>query len=230
MNGHQLDYLDTLMHIMCIRASLPEANGKEIRNEIEASFDEDGDLRHHTFVKLAEKGLYNAAQIAKDTPLYEIGFDEPKVIKLTMEWHDPDRYLSGGCPLEDVVRDEASNIVDGGWVDNGIGHYEYGGCPGYHTQIDYEYSINEIEIEWFENFAELMTDEELAEHLATIADEGASVSIKDGDDTAYLKVTDVKVTSITPVTKTYSGKVDGEWKIVETRKLYKYWFIATVGE
>ena len=227
MDGHQTEYMETLTYIL---PDMEEEKLKELLLGIDVSFSEGADFRSHVFIKLAERGFYTEAQEAKNIPLYDISFDEPKVIKLTMEWHDPDRYLCGGMTLEEVVRDEASNIVDGGWVDNGIGHYEYGGCPGYHTQIDYEYEIRAKEVEWFENFSLLMTDEDLADYLATIADEGASVSIKDGDDIAYLTVSNVKAISITPVTKTYRGKVDGEWQITATRKMYKYWFSATVGE
>jgi len=224
MDAHQIEYLDTLMHI------LPEANGKDIRNKIEVSFDKGDDLRHHTFVKLVEMGYWREAEAAKNTPLYDIIFDEPEEYKMLTEWHDPERYLMGDMTLQDVVDDEAEDIIDGGWVDNGIGPYEYGGCPGYHTQIDYEYSINEVEVEWFENFDHPLSDKELAEHLANVKYEGASVSIKDGEGTAPLTVTNVKATSITLVTLNYRGKVDGEWQITATREMYKYWFSATVGE
>lgn len=224
MNVHQTEYLTNVGYL------LPDDVDATIIKQIEASFDDDSDLRHHTFVTLANMGYYDLAAYSKEIPLYDISFDETKVIKLTTEWHNPDRYLSGGCALEEVMRDMASDIVDGGWVDNGIGHYEYAGCPGYHSQIDYEYEIRSAEVEWFEHFAELLTDEEITERLAEIMDEGASVSIKDGDESVGLSVSDLRVTSITPVTKTYSGKVDGEWKVVETRKLFKYWFSATVGE
>ena len=224
MDAHQIEYLDTLMYI------LPEANGKDVRDKIEVSFDEGDDLRHHTFVKLVEMGYLREAEDAKKTPLYDISFDEPQSTKLTLDQHDPERYLGGDMTLQDVVDDEAADIVDGGWVDNGIGHYEYGGCPGYHTQVDYEYSINAVDVEWFEHFAELMNDTELSEHLAGIEEEGASVSIKDGDDIAHLTVSNVKVTSITPINKSYRGEVDGEWRTLETRTLYRYWFSATVGE
>jgi len=224
MDAHQIEYLDTLMHI------LPEANGKDVRNKIEVSFDEGDDLRHHTFVKLVEMGYLREAEDAKKTPLYDISFDEPKSTKFNTPHHNPERYLGGGMTLQNVVDDEVEDIVDGGWVDNGIGHYEYGGCPGYHTQVDYEYSINEGAVEWFEHFADLMTDKELSEHLAGIEEEGASVSINEGKETVYLTVSNVKAISITPVNKSYRGEVDGEWRTLETRTLYRYWFSATVGE
>ena len=224
MNAHQIEYLTNVGYL------LPDGEEAEIIKQIEASFDENADLRHHTFVTLANMGYYDLAADTKEIPLYQISFDEPHVVELTTEWHSPDRYLSGGSELEDVVRDMASDIVDGGWVDNGIGHYEYGGCPGYHSQIDYEYEIRSVDVEWFEHFPELLTDEELTERLAEIMEEGASVSIQDGDGSVGLSVSDLKVTSITPVTKTYNGKVDGEWKVIESRKLYRYWFSATVGE
>lgn len=227
MNGHEKEYLDTLTNIL---PDMEAEQLKELLLGIEVSFPEGDDFRSHVFIKLAERGFYTEAQEAKNIPLYDISFDDPKETERLTEWHDPDRYLCGGTTLEDVVDDEAANIVDGGWVDNGIGHYEYGGCPGYHTQVDYEYSINAVDVEWFEHLAELMTDKELAEHLAGIEEEGASVSIKDGDDIAYLTVSNVKATSITPVTLNYSGKVDGEWQITATRTLYRYWFSATVGE
>lgn len=227
MNGHEKEYLDTLTNIL---PTMKAEQLKELLLGIEASFPEGEDFRHHVFIKLAERGFYAEAQESKNIPLYSVGFDDPEDYEMLTEWHDPDRYLSRGLTLEEVVRDEVEDIIDGGMVDNGIGHYEYGGCPGYHSQVDYEYSVNEKEVEWFENFAELMTDKELAEHLANVEYEGASVSINEGKETVALTVSNVKATSITPTTLNYSGKVDGEWKITATRKMYKYWFSATVGE
>ena len=145
MDGHQTEYMEALTHIL---PTLHEEVLKELLLDIEVSFSEGEDFRHHVFVKLVERGYMQEAVEAKNTPLYDISFDEPEEYKMLTEWHDPERYLFvRNLSLEEAVEAEAQDIVDGGWVDNGIGPYEYGGCPGYHTQIDYEYSINEVEVE-----------------------------------------------------------------------------------
>lgn len=224
MNVHQTQYLERISFF------IPEEKREEVITEIKASFDESDDLRQHTFVTLAKLGHYDAAANAKNEPLYDITFSDPYEGKMLSERHDPDRYKDvGSTGWQEIVEDDANEIVEGYYEDTGIGHYEYGGCPGYHSQVDFEYQVHETEVEWSENFDELMTDKELTEYLQETVDDCVTVTVG-SNEKVTLSICDVKACSITPVTLNYRGEVDGEWKTTATRKMYRYDFSGTVGE
>ena len=224
MNVNELRFLQRVKELFIV-----DEDGERMIDMVKEYVKYDDDLQHFTMKTLVEEGFFHEASQVASIPVYYtqcLNFIERNQKRLT-EWHDPEKVVASCSHTLDQAMGDAPEYVNGNWVDNGIGHYEYQGCPGFHTQPDYEYEVVEGPIEWWEASKTILTDEELKELMEV--DGTFSVTIE-GAASVELAVHDVEMTLVEVTEVKYSGKVNDKWVTTHTENLYIYNFSGIVRE
>ena len=224
MNVNELRFLQRVKELFT-----GEVDGERMICIVKEYIKYEDDLQHFTMKALVEEGFFHEASQVTSIPIYytpDLTFVERHQKRLT-EWHDPKKVVASCSHTLDQAMGDAREYVDGNWVDNGIGPYEYQGCPGFHTQADYEYEVKDGPIEWWEASKTILTKEELKELMEVDGTFSVTVS---GAASVELAVHDVEMTLVEVTEVKYSGKVNDKWVTTHTENLYIYNFSGIVRE